>query len=230
MSQGQFAACFTLDKTMHLSVQPKWFVIACALVFLCGVLLVTQSKRTAEHAERLPSMTCDELVQNGPAGNQFIKLTDVRLCARGDAFRRDMDAAIEMYVPIYSARLNQEPQPADLKLLLEVLDDRERDHLLSRPEAGELTVELWTAAAQLDPWVSDRLGNLYPGIQVANARVVSVGLHEPSALRANSQWHQGVWLIVMAIAGQAGWWIWHAAAKRYPHLVPTASNAVAVRE
>ncbi len=153
-------------------------------------------------------MTCDDLIQKGPGHNQFIILTDVHLCSRGDALRRDMDADMQMYVPIYSARLMKEPPPAELKLLLEVLDDRERERLLARPDAGELIVELWTASGQLGPWVKDRLGAIYPGMQLAKCRVLSVGLHEPSALRIGSAMQEGIVLLIVGFGCQAGWQVW----------------------
>jgi hypothetical protein len=119
-----------------------------------------------------------------------------------------------MYVPIYSARLLNEPAPAELKLLLEVLDDRPRDQLLARPNVGELMIELWAPPGRLDPWVKDRLGAIYPGMQLANCRVLSVGLHEPSALRIRSAMQEGIALVIAAIGCQAGWQIWQFGAKR----------------
>ena len=91
-------------------------------------LLIVKSNRWSDLAKSLPRMTCDDLIQKGPGHNQFIILTDVHLCSRGDALRRDMDADMQMYVPIYSGRLMKEPPPAELKLLLEVLDDRESNY------------------------------------------------------------------------------------------------------
>jgi len=194
--------------------QPKWLVGVTLVAVLLGALLIAESRQWAELARSLPRMTCDDLVQNGPGGNQFIVLTDVHLCSRGDAFRRDMDAAMQMYVPIYSSRLLNEPPPTELKLLLEVLDDRPRDQLLARPDVGELMIELWTPAANLDPWVKDRLRAIYPGMQLANCRVLSVGLHEPSALRVRSAMQEGIALLIVAIGCQIGWPIWQFARKR----------------
>ena len=182
------------------NAQPKWLLCVSGIVFLCGAFLVAASLRTAECAQGLRRMTCGDLVRNGPGASEFVTLTDIHLGSAGDAFRRDMDSSMEMYVPIFSNHLKQEPQPADITLVLEVLDDRDRDRLLERPDVGELNVEFWTPAGQLDPWVFDRLGSIYPGIQLAKCRVLSIGLHEPSALhgaakctRASSssswQWH-----------------------------------------
>ena len=166
-----------------------WLAIAFIALFLHGGFCVVQSYWIQAEAENLPRMTCDELIRNGPQGNQFITLTDVRLCSRGYAFYRDMDAAMSMYLPIYSERLGQEPQPRQLALLLEILDDRDRENLLGRPDVGELTCELWTPVDRLDPWVREVLATKYPGIQLAKCRVLSVGLHEPTVLKAyRSTW------------------------------------------
>jgi hypothetical protein len=201
---------------MHSSSQPKWVIGITVIAALLGALLIVKSNRWADFAQSLPRVTCDDVVQNGPGGNQFMVLTDVRLCSRGEAFRRDMDADMQMYVPIYSTRLVKEPQPEDLKLLLEVLDDRERDRLLVRPDVGELMAEFWTPAAGLDPWVKDCLGALYPGMRLAKCRVLSVGLHEPSALRIRSAMQEGVVLLIVAVGCQVGWQIWRFGRKRCP--------------
>src|SRR5215471_13999276 len=116
-------------------------------------------------------MTCDELVRNGPGKNQFLKLTDVRLCSGGYAFYRDMDAAMEMFIPIYSSRLAQEPPARELTPLLNIEDDRDRERLLARPDVDELICELWWRVDQLEPWVTDCLAAKYPGIRFRNCRV-----------------------------------------------------------
>jgi hypothetical protein len=188
--------------------QPKWLVVVVAGLFCCGIFMAASSRRTEQLAHSLPRMTCADLIRLGRAAPKFVTLTDVHICENGYAFRRDMDAAMEMYVPAYSTKLAKAPRAADLVLLLEVLDDREQERLLERPEFGELTVELWTAAAGLDPWIPDTLATMYPGIQVANCRVVSVGLHEPSEFRARYEWTDGLELMLLAAVCQLGWWIW----------------------
>jgi hypothetical protein len=187
--------------------QPKWFVAISAGLFLCGAVFVAGSQQTAQRAKALPRMTCGDLIRMGRAAPPFVTLSDVQLCGSGHALRRDMDAAMEMYVPVFSTRLKKEPRAADLVLLLEVLDDRERDRLLGQPAVGDLTVELWTDARSLDPWVGDRLATIYPGIRLANCRVLSVGLHEPSEFRARHEWRDGIGMLLLATACQLSWWI-----------------------
>src|SRR5260370_837764 len=132
-------------------------------------------------------MTCEQLAQNGPGGKQFLRLTDVRLCAGGHAFHRDMDAALETYIPFYSARLGREPRPGELTLVLEILDDRDRERLLGSPNVGELPCQI-RPNARLEPWAQQELATKYPGIALAPCRVVTVGLQEPTVARANRSW------------------------------------------
>ena len=198
------------------NAQPKWLLCVSGIVFLCGAFLVAASLRTAECAR---GAAANDVRRFGPkwtrSASEFITLTDIHLGSAGDAFRRDMDSSMEMYVPIFSNHLKQEPQPADITLVLEVLDDRDRDRLLERPDVGELNVEFWTPAGQLDPWVFDRLGSIYPGIQLAKCRVLSIGLHEPSALHVRSEMHEGIFLVFVAVAFQLGWWIWSGAIRQF---------------
>jgi hypothetical protein len=175
-------------------------------LLLGGVVLTIGSLRTAERLKAVPRMSCDELLRRGGAAPQFVTLNDVHLGERGYAFRRDMDAAMEMYVPVYSTALRQEPQGPSLVLLLQVLDDRDRDRLLAQPAVGELTVQLWTDSRRLDPWIGAQLATMYPGIQLARCRVLSVGLHEPSAGRARREFRCGMGMLGLAMASQLAWW------------------------
>ena len=192
---------------IHLA-QPKWILLVSVGLFLCGVLLAAGSLRTEQRAKALPRMSCEDLVRMGRAAPQFLTLTDVQICQNGNAFRRDMDAAMEMYVPVFSTKMKKAPPPADLVLLLEVLDDRERNRLLEQPVVGELAVELWTDAGKLDPWIADSLTTFYPGFKLRNCRVLSVGLHEPSHFRAQHEWRDGIVIILLAAACQLSWWVW----------------------
>jgi hypothetical protein len=169
-----------------------WYAVVSILLLIHGWYCVDHSRTVEQHALQLPEMTCDQLVQNGPGRNNYLKLTDVRLCTRGEAFSRDMDAALQTFIPIYSARLGQEPRPGELRLLLEILDDRDRDALLACPGPVEFACEIWTRADQLDEWVYRALESKYPGIQVRKCRVVTVGLHEPTAVKAHRSWWYGI--------------------------------------
>src|SRR5262249_11130901 len=110
--------------------QPKWLLAFSAVLVLWGAALLLFSFRNEHLANDLPRMTCDDLLQmGGRAAPQFVTLTDVRLCQAGHAFHRDMDGDMVTYVPVYSSKLPKEPPGPDLKLLLEILDDRELTRL-----------------------------------------------------------------------------------------------------
>jgi hypothetical protein len=205
---------------IHLA-QPKWLMFVSAGLLLCGALLVAGSSRTEQRAKALPRMSCQDLLRMGRAAPQFVTLSDVQLCQNGYASRRDMDAAMEMYVPVFSTKLKNQPRPADLVLLLEVLDDRDRERLLGQPAIGELTVELWTDPKELDPWVGDTLATIYPGIQLANCRVLSVGLHEPSEVRARREKSEGIGMLLVAAACQLAWYSWRLL-QRFPRPLAVA--------
>ena len=184
-----------------------WLLLACVCSFDYGAWCVALSGRVEEEAGRLPKLTCDQLIKNGPGGNNYITLTDVHLCSRGYAFYRDMDNAMQMYLPIYSSRLPQEPWPRDLAILLEILDDRDRERLLAQPDVGELTCEIWTRVDQIDTGFHEVIAAKYPGIQLKKCRVVSVGLHEPTVLKAQRIRQDA---IVSFVLGGAllGWLAW----------------------
>jgi hypothetical protein len=188
--------------------QPKWLWVVSMISLLLGAFLVAASHRTEQWASELPRMTCAELVRQEARSPRFVVLTDVQLGQSGHAFRRDMDAAIAMYIPVFSTTLKKQPPAADLSLLLEVLADRDRQRLLENPKVGELTVELWTDAANLDPWIDLELSARYPGLQIGNCRVVSVGLHEPTLVRAQRERQQGIALLFLPIVCPPSWWIW----------------------
>jgi len=195
----------------------SWLIVAAFALFLHGGCCLELSPRIRKQAENLPRMTCAELVRNGPGKNQFLKLTDVRLCSGGYAFYRDMDAAMEMFIPIYSSRLAQEPPARELTLLLNIEDDRDRERLLARPDVDELICELWWRVDQLEPWVTDCLAAKYPGIRFRNCRVVSVGLHEPTPIKAQEVWWYGI--VSFLLGGAAlGLFIWLRVRQRSPEM------------
>jgi hypothetical protein len=172
--------------------------IALALLIAHGIFCVWNSGSLRRKADVLPKMTCADLLKDGPRGNPYLTLTDVHLAGGGAVFHRDMDEAIEMYVPIYSTRLPREPQPQELKLLLQVLDDRDQERLLEHPDIGDLTCELWTRPGDFDQWMHDGLAAKYPGMPIERCLVLSVGLHEPTPAKAVRSWWFGIESFVAA--------------------------------
>jgi hypothetical protein len=118
-----------------------------------------------------------------------------------------MDGDMVMYMPIYSTQLGKEPRPRELRLLLEIFDDRERTRLLAQPDVGELTCELWTRADHVDPWVYETLAAKYPGIQIKKCRVLSVGLHEATPAKAREIWWYAMISFVIG-SGILAWLVW----------------------
>lgn len=170
-----------------------WF-IGSGVLLLTGALTLTNSVIIREQAKRVPTMTYDQLVQQGPGADTYVTLSDVRLCSRGYVFRRDSlsPADMELYIPVYPARLEPEPEPRDLVFVLEVRDDEARERLLGQQGAAALTCQVHRGPGRLEPWVQEGLAAKYPGLRLADVSVLTVGLHEPTARRARSAAIYGV--------------------------------------
>jgi hypothetical protein len=210
-----------MELTTHRKARARWPAIASLGLFAYAGLCLTQSGTVKKQAESLPRMTSDELVRNGPGKNYFITLTDVHLCSRGHAFYRDMDAAMQMYVPIYS-RNDQEPAPPELKLLLEVLDDRDLEKLLAQPDVGELNCQVDRSVRDVDEGFITYLQTRYPGMP-ANLRLVSVGLHEPTVEKSERMWRDGAVSLLLGVA-LITWWALRRAMDQH---APIASRVAA---
>jgi hypothetical protein len=185
----------------------SWIAIACIALFLHGCYCFANSRWIQQQAEQLPEMTCDQLLQNGLGRGNCLKLTGVRLCTAGHAFDIDMDAASKVVIPIYSARLAREPRPSELQLLLEILDDRDWDRLQATPEPMEFACEIWTRAEKIDLRANRSLEAKYPGIQVRKCRVVTIGLHEPTLIKASRSWWFGIESFLLT-GSLFSWLVW----------------------
>ena len=120
-------------------------------------------------------------------------LTDVRLCRGGFAFWRDAMSPgdVDVFIPAYPAALQSEPPPRDLRLLLEVQDADDWQHIRNAV-AVELTCQVHKGPARVAAWAQKHLESKYPGIQFANLVVLTVGLHEPTMARAESLLRHGI--------------------------------------
>ena len=153
-------------------------------------------------AASVPRMTLEEWQQHGPVGDDYVTLTDVRLGARGYALWRDGESPgnIQLYVPVYPGNLSKEPEPDSLRFVLEILDTDERKRL-SQPEVVEFTCQIRRGAGQvLEDWAQKTLEKAYPGIRLADAWVLTVGLREPTMSKARSLLAHGVIAIFAGIA------------------------------
>jgi hypothetical protein len=138
-------------------------------------------------------MTGEQLLQKGLVAEEYVTLTDVRLCRGGFAFWRDAMSPgdVDVFIPVYPAALQSEPQPRDLRLLLEVqaADDWQR---IRNAGMVELTCQVHAGAARVAGWAQKQLETKYPGIQFENLVVLTVGLHEPTTAKASNLWRHGV--------------------------------------
>jgi len=207
----------------HSGTGRKWlFVIAIGLGLYGGYCLV-QGPRVRDDADAAPRMTCDHLMQKGPGTHRHIVLIDANLSAGKSVSERDSDTgALEMYHPLYPAHLEQEPQSAAIGLVLCILaeserrrirDDRHERQGLGWPGLGELTVEVRMRADALPSWARKGLPAKYPGIQLANCWVATVGSDEPTAERAARLCLHGIGATSAAAAALVVWWLWHRRAR-----------------
>jgi hypothetical protein len=170
-----------------------WLLFASLGLLAYGVLCLVRFPIERRRALAVPRMTCGQLLQKGPVAEEYATLTDVRLCRGGFAFWRDAMSPgdVDVFIPAYPATLQQEPTPADLRLLLEVHDANDWQRIRN---AGvvELTCQVHTGSGRVADWAQKHLETKYPGIQFIDIVVLTVGLHEPTMARADSLWRHGI--------------------------------------
>jgi hypothetical protein len=193
--------------------QPSWVVIVGLLLLAYGGCCLRNSSIVREQADRVPRMTCDQLVQNGPGTHPYVTLADVRLCTGGYVFRRDgMDGNLdELCQPVYSAGLGQEPKPSKLTLLLRITDDRDRERLIGQPGVVEFTCGVYRGVGQIDPGIVTGLEKKYPGIRPADCWVLTVGNLEPTVSRARSIRWDGIVALLIGGVVLLGCVVWYGA-------------------
>lgn len=173
----------------------RWFgFLLGALVFLAyGVLCLIRFPIERQRAIDVPRMTCGQFLQRWPGAEQYVTLTDVRLCRSGFAFWRDAmsPSDVDVFIPVYPGPLQQEPPPRDLELLLEV-QDSDAWQRIREAEVVEVTCLVQPGAGRVDDWAQEVLRTRYPGLRLANLRVVTVGLHEPTMATARSLLNHGI--------------------------------------
>jgi hypothetical protein len=185
------------------------FLVGIGALLYGGYCLV-QSPRVQQEASRVPRMTCKQLVQNAVANHGYVTLTDACLSSRRSVAEWDSDTgALEMYHPFYAATLPQEPAPRDLNLILCIMDEMDRRRIrddrnqrqqLGQPGLSELTGAITQGAAPLPQWAREGLRDQYPGIALDKCWVLTVGLYEPTVMRAERlRWHG----LVSTLAGGA---------------------------
>ncbi|MGE3806531.1 MAG: hypothetical protein AB7K24_17840 [Gemmataceae bacterium] len=199
--------------TEPVSRPVRWPLWLAGGLFVYSVICLSQLPGVQAQRDGLPRLTCAELVQqNGPGSHAYIALTDAKLASDHGVIRRDplSPGGMDMYVPIYPAALGKEPPAADMRLILDINDDRERDRLTANPEPGEIIASVRRAGPELDAWAKQRLERSYPGLPVDQCWLVIVGLHEPSARKSANLYQHGVSALVLAGVMVLGWWMWQA--------------------
>lgn len=186
-----------------------------------GVYCLVQSPRVQQQARALPRLTCAQLVENGAGPHRYVVMTDVGLSRGKSVSERDGETgALEMYHPIYSGALAQEPAPRDLVMILCVMGEMERrrirDELLrpGGPGGGELTGEVKKGADHLPPWAREGLVAQYPGMVLPDCWVITVGNDEPTTRRADRLLRYGIAALLTASTMFVGWGIWRHRAVR----------------
>jgi hypothetical protein len=215
-----FTLGFFVDETddKEMARFRKAMVIVAAGLFLYGVSCLWQSPRVRDEATRVPRMTCEHFLQNGPGTNRYIALTDACLNIAGQSIsEQDSDnGTLELYHPLYAAHLPQEPRPRDLTLILGIMDETERRRVrddcnqrkqLGQPGLSELTGEV-SRGADLPQWVTQRFTEKYPGISLEKCWVITVGRYEPTASRASQLLWHGIGSTTTAGVLILAWWFW----------------------
>jgi hypothetical protein len=187
-----------------------WLLVVAVLLLLYGGWTMHGGSVVEERAALVPRMTCDELVRDGPGGNTYVTLTDVKVCRGATLFYRDglSPGHVQETVPVYSAKHAQEPAPRELGLVLQVFDDEQRQRIIRQPEAGELTCEVRRAPGWLGPQDVPALESAYPGLRVGQCWILGVGLFEPTAARANQMKQDGALAATLGLAVLAGLGLW----------------------
>ena len=188
----------------------SWLLLTGLLLLSYGGCVVRNSSLVQALAERVPRMTCDQLVRNGPGQNYYVTLTDVRLCSGGYLMRRDgMDGNLdELCQPVYSAALVREPQASELTLLLRITADRAKDELIGQPGVVEFTCRASRNMSQIDAAMAMALEKKYPGIQLAQCWLLNVGHLEPTVARAERMTRDGIVALVIGGALVLTWAAW----------------------
>ena len=141
-----------------------FWAIGCFLLLMGGCSLAG-SAAVQSRLDAVPRMTCDQLIRKGPPMDGQVALTDLQPCEKGFVATR-YDGDLDLYIPAYPAHLAGEPEPQDLKFLLQVWSDEDRHLLLDQPRPSEVTcwatqrariVTFSRGPGEVEDWVQDHL-------------------------------------------------------------------------
>jgi len=194
----------------------SWFTIASCALLIYGLACLLGYPAQQRRAAAVPRMTCEQLLRNGPGPDGYATLTDVRPCGKGYAFWRDAMSPgdVDVFVPVYAAALPREPEPHELTLLLEVQDAGDWQRLRGA-EVVEFTCQVHSTANRVPDWAQSGLAEKYRGIRLADLKVLTVGLHEPTLAKARLLLVHGTWATTVG-AALLGWLMWRGRASGTP--------------
>jgi hypothetical protein len=201
------------------SVKFMWGMLVVALgVALYSAYCLAAAPGVREQAAQVPTLTCDELIRNGPGGRLYVALTEACLLGKKSVgIETDWETgSFELYHPLYSASRPKPPRPRDLALLLCITDEMERRRLrddwnrrerLGQPGLSAFTCEVGRGD-RLPAWARDGLKAEFPGIQPSGCWVVTVSGYEPTAGLAAQYLRHGIGSGLAATVLLLGWGIW----------------------
>ena len=193
-----------------------WMMIASCGLLVYGLACLLRYPVQQQRAAAVPRMTCEQLLKNGPGPDGYATLTDVRLCGKGYAFWRDgmSPGDVDVFVPVYAAALPREPEPHELALILEVQDASDWQRLRSA-EVVEFTCQVHSSANRVPDWAQSGLAEKYRGIRLADLKVLTVGLHEPTLAKARTLLWHGTCASTVG-AALLGWLLWRGESSGTP--------------
>jgi hypothetical protein len=88
-------------------------------IALYSAYCLAAAPRLRDQAAHVPTMTCDQLIRNGPGARRYVALTEACLLGHKSVSEWDGETgSLELYHPLYPASLPEAPQPRDLTLVL----------------------------------------------------------------------------------------------------------------
>src|SRR5262249_39882173 len=194
-----------------------------AVLFVCfglavfGAPCLVRSPMVLAETRDVRVMTCAEFLKNGAGDDRYVTLSGLYLSAGGSVGEADTETnAVDLYHPLYSVHLIQEPPPRDLRLILCILDeterrrirdDREERQRVGRGGLSKLTPEI-RSADTIPRWAQKGLKAKYPGIPLPQCRVLALTGYEPTPARAARMLFYGLASVAGSAALFVGWRVW----------------------
>ncbi len=192
------------------------------LGLLCGAFVLVNYVQSGS----VPQITYDQLVQSRPSEGSLVTLTGVRYCTKAHfiSFYDEQSPGNVLCVPAYSARLQDEPQPGELSLILVIRDKNILGELWSEPGRSEFTGEVFQSLDRMKDKDKNEVEKEYPGIHLGNCRLLIGSVQDPTAKRMGIM----IWPAVVLVLGACisfGCWAWLRAAAKDVQRTSTESSS-----